>query len=76
MSRKSRKPDPGRYSLEGKQIGCPHCSGVEFIAGEAQLNTALMTLIELDWINKTATILTCTSCGQIQWFGKPPTRDD
>lgn len=72
---KTRKPDPGRYSLEGKPVGCPHCDGSEFNAGEAQLNTALMTLIELDWINKTATILTCTSCGQIQLFSQHPSRD-
>lgn len=75
MIRRSRKPDPGSYSLEGKLVHCPHCQGTQFIAGEAQLNTALATLIELDWMNKTATILTCTSCGRIQWFGVQPTRD-
>ena len=75
MTRKSRNPDPGRYSLEGKPVHCPDCQGDQFIAGEAQLNTALATLIDLDWINKSATILTCSSCGQIQWFGKQPTRD-
>ena len=47
MSRKSRKPDPGRYSLEGKPVHCPHCQGAQFTAGEAQLNTAFATLIDL-----------------------------
>jgi len=75
MSRKSRDPNPGSFSLEGKPVECPHCNGAEFIAGQAQLNTAILTLIELDWIDKSATILTCTSCGQIQWFGKQPARD-
>ncbi|MGB2963648.1 MAG: hypothetical protein WBB69_06645 [Anaerolineales bacterium] len=75
MTRKSSSLSPGQYSLEGKPVDCPHCQGDQFIAGEAQLNTALATLIELDWMNKTATILTCTSCGRIQWFGVQPTRD-
>jgi hypothetical protein len=42
--------------------------------GEAQLNTALATLIELDWLNNSAIILNCTACGQIQWFAVEPTR--
>jgi predicted nucleic-acid-binding Zn-ribbon protein len=64
----------GQYSLEGKPVHCPHCNSDQFESGEAQLNTAFATLIELDWINKSATILTCNSCGQIQWFGKQPSR--
>ena len=75
MFRKSKEAIPGEYSLAGKSIICSHCQGALFIAGEAQLNTALATLIDLDWVNKSASILTCTSCGQIQWFGKQPTRD-
>jgi predicted nucleic-acid-binding Zn-ribbon protein len=74
MRRKKRNPEPGRYTLAGKTVECPHCGGAEFRAGEAQLNTALTTLFELDWIDKTATILTCTVCGQIQWFVESPAR--
>ena len=74
MFRKSREVIPGEYSLAGKSVVCPHCQGTQFIAGEAQLNTAIMTLIELDWLNKTTTILSCTACGQIQWFAVEPTR--
>jgi ribosomal protein S27E len=75
MSRKSRKPDPGSYSLGGKSVNCPHCGGSQFAPGKAQLNTAFATLIELDWIDKSAFILTCTSCGQIQWFAEEPARE-
>ena len=74
MFRKSKEAIPGEYSLAGKPVNCPHCQGTQFNAGEAQLNTAIATLIELDWLNKTATILSCTACGQIQWFGVEPTR--
>ena len=75
MFRRSSVPEPGRYSLGSKTVNCPHCGGDQFNPGEAQLNTALATLIELDWTNKSAAILTCTSCGQIQWFSVGPTRE-
>ena len=74
MFRKSKNAEPGRYTLAGMRVECPHCGGSEFMAGEAQLNTALSTLIELDWADKTASILTCTSCGRIQWFAQAPAR--
>jgi predicted nucleic-acid-binding Zn-ribbon protein len=73
--RSQSDPNPGVFSLEGRPVSCPHCDGTQFEMGEAQLNTAFATLIELDWLNKTASILSCTTCGQIQWFGRPPTRD-
>lgn len=54
FGRKRRRADddssPGCYSMEGRPVLCPHCSGDQFKAGEAQLNTALATLLELDWI--------------------------
>lgn len=73
-SRRDENPGFGRYTLAGKSILCPHCNGEEFEVGEAQLNTAFATLLKLDWTNKSATILTCASCGQIQWFQKQPAR--
>jgi hypothetical protein len=36
------------------------------------LNTAGMTLLGLDWANRTAATLMCDQCGLIHWFGKPP----
>ena len=75
MIRKSKEAVPGKYSLAGKTVQCLHCQGTEFSASEAKLNTTFMTLIELDWADKSATILTCTACGQIQWFGQQPSRD-
>ena len=74
--RKRPKEDgsPAQYSLMAKPITCPHCNGAEFTAGEAQLNTAVATLLNLDWTNRSATILTCSACGQIQWFAQPPSR--
>ena len=67
---------PGRFTLKGKVISCPHCEQQEFEQGSAQLNTVGMTLLNLDWANKTATTLACINCGQVQWFLQSPDRID
>ena len=65
---------PGQYELAGKSIACPHCGRDIFKKSEAQLNTALRTFFNLDWLDESATVLLCMECGQIQWFGKSPTK--
>jgi predicted nucleic-acid-binding Zn-ribbon protein len=65
---------PGKYSIADKQIKCPHCGNDTFSRGEAQLNTALRTFFKLDWLDESATVLVCTKCSRIQWFGKNPTK--
>ncbi len=65
---------PGNYEVEGKQVTCPHCGGEEFAEGSAQLNTAGMTFIGLDWANKSAHTLMCAQCSRIEWFGQAPKR--
>lgn len=65
---------PGRYSAGGVNVVCPHCKHYEFQESVAQLNTAGMTFFKLDWLNKSATTLTCTNCGLIQWYDKSPER--
>ena len=65
---------PSQYRAAGKKILCPHCTADEFAQGEAQLNTAGMSFMNLDWANKSATTLACTNCGRIQWFLKTPDR--
>ena len=65
---------PATYELAGKTIQCPHCGNNMFEKGEAQLNTSLMTFFKLDWLDESATLLICTHCSQIQWFGKQPAK--
>jgi uncharacterized protein len=60
------------YQLQGKVVTCPHCQNDQFDEGSALLNTAGMTFIHLDWANRSATILACKRCGQIQWFLQQP----
>lgn len=61
---------PSRYEAGNIKVICPHCQNDIFDEGSAQLNTAGASLLNLDWLNKSAKILECTKCGLIQWFGK------
>ena len=65
-------PDGDRFTVAGKAVSCPHCLRDRFVEGRAQLNTAGMTFLNLDWANRSAAILTCTSCGRIEWFLADP----
>jgi predicted nucleic-acid-binding Zn-ribbon protein len=59
---------PASFSSSGKRITCSHCGGNQFESGSILLNTPGMTFFGLDWANRTATTLACTSCGKLQWF--------
>ncbi len=60
------------FQMQGKAIACPHCGGTQFDPGPALLNTAGMTFFDLDWANRSATVLVCTQCSHIQWFLREP----
>lgn len=65
---------PARYIAGGKPIVCEHCGHDEFDEGKAQLNTAEMSLLNMDWLNPSATTLMCDACGRIHWYGVKPER--
>jgi predicted nucleic-acid-binding Zn-ribbon protein len=65
-------PAGERYTVAGKAVSCAHCARDRFIEGRAQLNTAGMTFLNLDWANRSAATLTCTACGRIEWFLADP----
>ena len=65
---------PGPYTAQGKAVSCSHCGNAEFAEGSAQLNTAGMSFLNLDWANKSATTLACTRCGMVHWFLIKPER--
>lgn len=58
------------YEIAGKKVVCPHCGGVTFDEGVAQLNTRGATFVGLDWANQNAECLVCKTCGHIEWFMK------
>jgi len=63
-----------RFLAGGKELRCVHCGSSTFRAGRAQLNTAVLSFFNLDWADRSATTLTCASCGFISWFASEPTR--
>ena len=67
-----RSTEVSRFEVSGIAVRCPHCGADEFIEGRAQLNTAGMTMMGLDWANRSAATLLCTGCGRIEWFLADP----
>jgi predicted nucleic-acid-binding Zn-ribbon protein len=72
----SQAVSPREYEAAGRQIVCPHCGGSTFDKSEAQLNTAGMSFLNLDWANRSATTLTCSTCSRIEWFLERPREID
>lgn len=60
------------YTVAAKPVNCLHCGSDRFVEGRAQLNSAGMTFLNLDWANRSAATLTCTACGRIEWFLADP----
>lgn len=56
------------YEIKGRPVTCSHCGEHEFEQGDAQLNTAGLTFLGLDWANRSACIFICKNCGHIEWF--------
>ncbi|MEI6739554.1 MAG: hypothetical protein WCK74_04500 [Gemmatimonadaceae bacterium] len=65
-------PEGERYTVADIPVTCKHCQHDRFVEGRAQLNTAGMTFLNLDWANRSAATLTCTACGRIDWFLSDP----
>lgn len=63
-----QEKDPRTVEIQGKPLRCLVCQGDSFRSREAQLNTAMASLLNVDWANATATCHVCASCGHIHWF--------
>lgn len=61
-----RKPDT--VMVKNRKLFCPVCENDHFIETKAQLNTAVATLLDLDFVNKEATCFVCSECTYIYWF--------
>ena len=61
-----------QYVVAGVPVRCPQCGGEDFGTGSAKLNTTGMTLLGLDWANRSAHLLICTKCSYISWFLEEP----
>lgn len=59
---------PQRYHVGGNMLRCPVCQNDRFARGKAQLHTAGMTFIGLDWAQSEAATLACIQCSRVEWF--------
>ena len=55
-------------TVAGITIRCEICRHTRFYERQAQLNTAVLSFFDLDWLNKSARCLVCEQCGYIHWF--------
>jgi len=57
-----------RYEISGIELKCSHCDYTGFDCSSAQLNTTMMTLLDIEWLNASATVFSCQTCGKLEWF--------
>lgn len=62
--------DDGHYEVVGKRVRCSHCGGSNFTVQEILLNTWLLSLLRIDWLDSSATVLSCKNCGHLTWFAQ------
>ena len=62
--------DDGHFEVAGRRVTCSHCHGDDFAAQEILLNTWLLSLLRIDWLDSSATVLCCKTCGQLTWFAE------
>lgn len=62
--------DDRHYEVGGKRVTCSHCGARNFSAQEILLNTWLLSLLRIDWLDSSATVLSCDNCGHLTWFAQ------
>lgn len=60
--------DLGPVDIAGIRLQCQHCGHEQFIESEAQLHSAFLTFLNLEWLGKTADLYICGHCGFVHWF--------
>ncbi len=61
------------YEIAGHRVTCPHCGGgTSFDMSYAQLNTAGLSFLNLDWANRSGCVLICKTCSHVDWFLEEP----
>lgn len=66
----TKKQSAEPVEVLGQPFRCSVCSHGLFYQGKAQLNTAVASLLRLDWANRTVTYIACEQCGHIDWFNQ------
>jgi hypothetical protein len=62
--------EDGHFEVVGRRVSCSHCGGISFTPKEILLNTWLLSLLRIDWLDSSANVLSCDKCGQLTWFAQ------
>ena len=65
---KRKKKDPQTVQVKGIQLECPVCRNRLFWERRVQLNSSILTFLNLDWLDSEATCFICSECTHIIWF--------
>jgi predicted nucleic-acid-binding Zn-ribbon protein len=60
--------DEKTLAHRGTEFRCLVCGGVKFKQREIKMNTTGMSLLNLDFANRSATGVICASCGFVHMF--------
>ncbi len=66
-----QKKESKERIIKGHKLNCIVCKNDTFWTRESLMSTRGMTLINLDWANKSAQNFICDSCGYVYWFLQP-----
>ncbi|WP_196814487.1 hypothetical protein [Nocardia sp. BMG111209] len=69
---------PQRVSIAGVEVRCSHCDSREFLERKGLITTRGLAYLDLEWPNRSARVLQCSSCGHLEWFARlePVDEDD
>ena len=73
---KTNRDEPATVDVLGRGLNCYACGYDRFWQRSAQLNTALATFFNFDWLDSSATCCVCARCGHIHWFLPQPASDE
>ena len=59
---------PDTVMVKNLKLICPVCDNDQFIETRAQMNTAVASLFDVDFANKTARCFVCSECTYVFWF--------
>ncbi len=65
----------GEFIIKDKKLECHHCNNSIFFKKKAQLNTAVMTFFDLDFMNPSAEVFVCSNCKYLFWFLEPEMKE-
>jgi hypothetical protein len=60
--------EPVEVDFDGQTMQCAMCKAQRFWHRRAQLHTAFLTFLDLEWMNDSADCYVCDRCGYVHWF--------